>query len=117
MSDPSPFEEPNHPGGGPAVLPHPDEQVEEEHDEEQRHDTSGEGWRVVLHNDEEHSVDQVAVQIVLATSCPWENAVEITLKVHFRGHATVIISDQDEAKRVASILRQIALNVTVEKVG
>jgi len=78
--------------------------------------TGGEGYKVVLFNDEVHSVDQVVMQLLRALRCSVDTAVEIMWRAHSRGRAIVTISDHDEAHRVTGILREIALKVTVEHV-
>lgn len=106
-------------GGGPALLPAPGEQADPEADHEEALDgpATGEGWRVVLFDDDTHGMDEVAVQIVVAIGCDWPMAVEIMLRVHNHGRATVTIAAKTEADRVAAVLRRIALRVKVEKVG
>ena len=76
----------------------------------------GEGYRVTLFNDDHHSMDEVVEQLLKALDCTVESAVHITLQAHSKGSATVIISDKDKANRVASILMQISLVVSVERV-
>jgi ATP-dependent Clp protease adapter protein ClpS len=80
----------------------------------QNNSTGGEGYKVILFNDEIHSVDQVINQLILALQCPLDIAIDITLRAHSRGKAIVTISDKDEADRIARILRAIALVVSVE---
>lgn len=95
----------------PAVLPAPVEApfVEPEH-------FAGEGFRVTLFNDDFHSVDEVVGQILKALNCELDMAVDIMLRAHTRGSATVIIADQATADGVASVLREILLVVSVERV-
>lgn len=94
----------------PMVVPAPatTPEVEPEH-------YPGEGFRVILFNDDFHSVDEVIEQLLKALHCEIAVAVDITLRVHTRGSATVIIADHDRADAVASVLRQIALVVSVER--
>lgn len=96
----------------PALLPPPGTETADELELE----VTGEGWAVILFNDETHSTDEVATQIVLATGCPWENAVDVMRRVQRHGQAVVTIADEAEAQRVASILRRIALRVAVEQI-
>lgn len=74
----------------------------------------GEGYRVTLFNDDFHSVDEVVGQLIKALACPLDSAVEIMLKAHATGSAVVIIAEQSTADRVARILREILLVVSVE---
>ena len=76
----------------------------------------GEGYRVVLFNDDFHTVDEVVGQLIKALACPLDVAVEIMLLAHTRGSAVVIIAEQATADRVAMILREILLVVSVELV-
>lgn len=95
----------------PAVLPAPAEAPfsEPEH-------FAGEGFRVTLYNDDFHSIDEVVGQILKALSCELDMAVDIMLRAHTRGSATVIIADQTTADGVATVLREILLVVSVERV-
>ena len=74
----------------------------------------GEGYRVTLFNDDFHTVDEVVGQLIKALKCPLDVAVEIMLQAHTRGSAVVIIAEQATADRVAMILREILLVVSVE---
>lgn len=76
----------------------------------------GEGYRVILFNDDTHAIEEVVNQLLKALRCEIDMAVDITLRAHTRGSATVIIADQDKADAVACVLRQIALVVSVERV-
>ena len=76
----------------------------------------GEGYRVVLFNDDQHTMDEVAIQIMVAIDCDTDMAMDIMLRAHTNGYATVTITSRTEARRVARVLREIALRVTVEQV-
>ncbi len=95
----------------PQVLPGPIEApaAKPEH-------FAGEGFRVTLFNDDFHSIDEVVGQILKALKCELDMAVDIMLRAHTRGSATVIIADQATADGVASTLREILLVVSVERV-
>jgi ATP-dependent Clp protease adapter protein ClpS len=95
------------PGVAPLPVTIPD--VDKEH-------FPGEGFRVTLFNDDTHSMDEVVEQLLKALRCEIDVAVNITLRAHTRGSATVIIADQDRADFVASVLREISLVVSVERV-
>lgn len=77
---------------------------------------AGEGFRVTLFNDDFHSIDEVVGQILKALECELDMAVDIMLRAHTRGSATVVIADQTTADGVASVLREILLVVSVERV-
>jgi ATP-dependent Clp protease adapter protein ClpS len=76
----------------------------------------GEGYRVVLFNDDQHTMEEVTIQIMIAIDCDTETAAQIMLRAHSNGRATVTITSRTEARRVASVLREIALRVAVEQV-
>ena len=77
---------------------------------------TGEGYRVLLFNDDVHTMDEVVLQLVKALSCTVEEAVAVMLRAHEKGITTVIITTKGEANRVAGILREIGLRVDVEQV-
>ena len=79
-------------------------------------DTGGEGYRVVLFNDDVHIFIEVQLQLMKALECSADHAEEITLRAHNTGRAVVTIASRSEAARVAGVLREIALSVTVDKV-
>jgi ATP-dependent Clp protease adapter protein ClpS len=85
-------------------------------DPEQANELTGEGYRVLLYNDEVHSMDEVALQLVKALSCTLDIAAAIMLRAHRNGKAVVTITTRTEAERVADILREIALKVSVQKI-
>lgn len=97
-------------GNSPSSSPqsHPEQETEEH--------VEGEGYRVVLFNDDVHVMDEVIWQLMKALGCPRLIATEIMLKAHHYGQATVIITSREEAERVAGILREISLMVKVEQV-
>lgn len=77
-------------------------------------------WRefaVILHNDEEHSMDEVVVQLVKALNCTFPRAQELMLRVHNEGRATVAITNRSKAERIATILKQIELSVTMRQIN
>lgn len=85
---------------------------------DERHQTStgGEGYRVLLYNDHAHWMDEVVNQVVKALRCDLETAAGITMRAHRNGRAVVTITDKDEATRVADVLREINLRVSVDQV-
>jgi ATP-dependent Clp protease adapter protein ClpS len=101
------------------AMPGSEAQTETEADEEIEESLSepGEGWRVVLYNDEDHFYEEVIAQVMLATQCSVDVAASVVDRAHHFGQATVTITDKEEAERVAKVLRKIALQVSVEHVG
>lgn len=100
-------------GGSPATLP----EAETEEAEQEAPAEPGEGWRVLLFNDEEHYREEVIVQVMVATNCDEQVAAAIVDRAHNYGQATVTITDREEAERVAEVLRRINLRVSVEHVA
>jgi ATP-dependent Clp protease adapter protein ClpS len=100
-------------GGLPATLP----EAETEEATLESPTEPGEGWRVVLYNDEDHYREEVIVQVMVATNCDEQIAAAIVDRAHHFGQATVTITDKDEAERVAGVLQRINLRVSVEHVA
>ncbi|MCC6483976.1 MAG: ATP-dependent Clp protease adaptor ClpS [Armatimonadetes bacterium] len=71
-------------------------------------------YRVILFDDDEHSMDQVSLQIQKATGYSLQKAEVIMLEAHLTGQAVVYSGDFDDCNRVAGVLRQIGLQVSVE---
>jgi len=79
-----------------------------------------EPWReysVILYNDDEHSMYEVAAQLMKALGCPLENAWTLMLKAHKDGQAVVAVAGQPRAVRIAAILRQINLRVSLRQLN
>jgi ATP-dependent Clp protease adapter protein ClpS len=75
---------------------------------------SGSPFRVILYNDDWHSMDEVVNQLQKATGCTVEKAVNITLEVDARGRGVCYHGDRDNCHRVAGVLREIRLQVEVD---
>lgn len=75
----------------------------------------GNPWQVVLFNDEDHSFDEVILQIQKATGYSLERATQITMRVHQNGKALVYVGAKNECEKVANVLKQIQLIVQIEK--
>lgn len=72
-------------------------------------------WVVILYNDDWHPYDQVVFQIQKATGCTLEKAVWITHEAHTLGKAVAFTGTLEECERVATILRDIQLQVETDK--
>lgn len=70
--------------------------------------------RVILYNDEWHTIDEVVLQIQKATGYDMYKATSIMLEAHTQGRAVCFRGDRDQCHRVAGILRQIRLQVEVD---
>jgi len=74
-----------------------------------------EPWNVILLNDDVHSLEEVVVQVVRATSCKLQVAEAITWEAHSRGEAVCYTGSRERCELVASILEEIDLRVRLEK--
>ncbi len=70
--------------------------------------------RVILFNDDIHTFEEVALQLVKATQCSYERGMEIAWEVHTKGKANVFEGDISECLRVSNILEEIALHTQIE---
>ena len=72
------------------------------------------GTRVILFNDEIHSFEEVANQIIKAIGCSYDVAMLLTNEVHNNGKATVYEGELEECLRVSAVLEEIALLTQIE---
>jgi ATP-dependent Clp protease adapter protein ClpS len=70
---------------------------------------------VVVHNDNVHSFDEVILQLQKAIGCSEEKGEALAWEIHNNGKAVVFTGDLEECNKVAKILEEIELLVTVEK--
>jgi ATP-dependent Clp protease adaptor protein ClpS len=70
-------------------------------------------WITLLWNCDCHTFDQVASQLVKAIACSHDDAMAIAWRVHTEGKAAVRVGPRPECERVARILGEIGLVVTV----
>lgn len=85
-----------------------------EHTEIAKSTTRGEGWRVILYDDDWHGYDEVVMQLQKATACDERTATRITLEVDARGRGVCFRGNLDECQRVVRILREIRLQCEVD---
>lgn len=81
---------------------------------EETTDEIGEGYRVILYNDEFHSYDEVVLQIQKATGCRLEIAIDVMLEAHHKGRAVCHRGAREECQRVCRVLREIRLQCEVD---
>lgn len=77
-------------------------------------------WRehaVILHDDDEHSQDQVIVQLMKALGCHSGLAFTLMRKVESRGKASVAFAPRQRAQEIAEVLRQIRLHVVLRQIN
>lgn len=73
-------------------------------------------YRVTLHNDDHHGMDEVV--LALCKAVPGINerkAILIMLRAHLHGRATVIICPREQAEYYAERLGSFGLTVTLER--
>lgn len=71
--------------------------------------------RVVLHNDEIHSMDEVVLALRKAVpGLGTRRAVRIMLEAHLTGRSTVTVCPREQAEYYAERLRSFGLTVTIE---
>ncbi len=70
--------------------------------------------RVILFNDDIHTFEEVALQLVKAIHCSYERGLDIAWEVHTKGKACVFEGDIAECLRVSSILEEIGLHTQIE---
>lgn len=69
---------------------------------------------VILYNDDWHTFDDVAFQLVKAIACTLEQGYEFAEVVHTQGKARVFDGARKDCERVAGVLREIRLQVEVD---
>jgi ATP-dependent Clp protease adapter protein ClpS len=72
------------------------------------------GFRVILYNDEHHSMDEVILQLQKATGCNMEKAIDIMLEAHTKGRAVCYKGGRDDCQKVCRVLREIRLQCEVD---
>ena len=72
-------------------------------------------WRVILYNDDVHSFEEVVLQVQKATGYSLERAESITFEAHSQGRAVAFTGDKEECRRVATVLREIRLQVEIDE--
>ncbi len=70
-------------------------------------------WMTVLWNCDCHTFDDVAAQLVKAIGCSYDEGMAIAWRVHSDGKAVVRVGPRPECERVARVLSEIGLRVTV----
>jgi ATP-dependent Clp protease adaptor protein ClpS len=69
----------------------------------------GVAGRVILYNDNNHTFDEVGLQLAKAIGCSWDEGEAIAWEVHAHGRAEVFSGEVMACLRVSSVLEEIAL--------
>lgn len=72
-------------------------------------------WVVILYNDDYHSFDEVILQVQKATGCSVEKAAWITMEAHCLGRAIAYTGSREECDRVSTVLKEIRLQVELDR--
>jgi ATP-dependent Clp protease adapter protein ClpS len=70
-------------------------------------------WITLLWNCDCHTFEQVANQLVKAIGCSYDEGMQIAWQVHTGGKAAVRVGPRPECEKVARVLGQIGLVVSV----
>lgn len=70
---------------------------------------------VILYNDDYHSMDEVVIQIQKATGYDIQRCFRIMAEAHTQGRSIAYSGESEQCERVASILRQIRLQVETDR--
>src|SRR5579859_6234581 len=91
----------------PGILPDL-----EERDTSRGH---GEGWIVVVYNNDHNTYLEVIYILIQATGCTLEEAEIETWEVDHLGQSTVHHGGQEECERAAGVIRTIGIQVEVKE--
>lgn len=73
-------------------------------------------YRVILHNDDHHGMDEVVLALCKAVpGLSKRKAILIMLQAHLHGRATVIVCPREQAEYYAERLGSYGLTVTIER--
>ena len=95
-----------------VTLPRPGEAIQDQIDSIDR---VARPYIVILYNDDHHPADQVVSQLQKATGNDIETCVATMLDAHLNGRSIAFKGSEDEAERVAGVLRQIRLQVETDR--
>lgn len=74
---------------------------------------AGHGWRTVLLNDDWHTFQEVALQLMKAVRCTYEKGLALANVVHLTGSAIVYQGPKERCEAVAEVLEEIRLKTQV----
>ncbi len=88
--------------------------IERPADSQDNGEKTGDGYRVILYNDDYTPVDAVVRQVIKATKCSLLKANKITLEAHYKGRAVCFRGAREKCQQVALVLREIRLQCEVD---
>lgn len=74
----------------------------------------GSPYKVILFNDDFHTMEEVAAQIVKATGFPRSKAFRITVEADEKGRAIVWVGHFERAEHISQVLEEIRLGTKIE---
>ena len=89
--------------------------IETEQREKHQHSDYDGRYAAIIFNNDANSFDEVIDVIMLATSCPFEEARIETWEAHTYGKAPVHFADEAECIRVATTISKIGVKTEVRK--
>ena len=75
--------------------------------------TGTHGWKTILFNDERHTFQEVAIQLMKAIRCTYERGLALANLIHHTGSATVYQGHRERCEAVAAVLEDIKLKTQV----
>jgi ATP-dependent Clp protease adapter protein ClpS len=79
------------------------------------HTTKGFASKTILFNDDHHTFDEVALQLMKAIRCSYPQGMGLANIVHNTGSAVVYTGHLERCEAVGEVLEQIGLRVSVER--
>jgi ATP-dependent Clp protease adaptor protein ClpS len=76
----------------------------------------GKPYNVIIFNDDHHNMMEVSAQIVKATGCSIERAINIMMEAHTNGRAICFTGNKERCELVEAILSEIGLGTKIEQV-
>jgi len=100
----------------PPEPPKPDNPKREYQEETETIESvpTGLSTKVILFNDEIHTFEEVAQQIIKAIKCTEDKAENLTWEVHSEGKAKIYDGEMGECLRISGILEEIGLVTQIE---
>lgn len=74
----------------------------------------GQPHKVILFNDDHHSMDEVVSQIMKATGYAPQTAFQVMMEAHKTGRAVVWTGHKERCEHIADVLEEIRLGTKVE---
>lgn len=70
-------------------------------------------FKVIVYNDDEHTFDEVIVQLIKAIKCSFTEARSFAFEIHVKGKAIVFAGDLPACLKITSILEEIELHTQI----